>query len=61
MVIVATVALYGLTAVPVARRLGVTHQAHARPPCPRPAQPRRDSPFIGAETVTAPLAAGNRT
>jgi NhaP-type Na+/H+ or K+/H+ antiporter len=31
LVIVATVALYGLTAVPVARRLGVTHSARARP------------------------------
>ena len=30
-VIVATVALYGLTAVPVARRLGVTRPARARP------------------------------
>ena len=30
-VIVATVTLYGLTAVPVARRLGVTHPARARP------------------------------
>jgi NhaP-type Na+/H+ or K+/H+ antiporter len=31
LVIVATVALYGLTAVPVARRLGVTHPARTRP------------------------------
>jgi hypothetical protein len=31
LVIVATVALYGLTAVPVARRLGVTRPARARP------------------------------
>jgi NhaP-type Na+/H+ or K+/H+ antiporter len=31
LVIVATVALYGLTAVPVARRLGVTRSARARP------------------------------
>ena len=32
LVIVATVALYGLTAVPVARRLGVTRPARTRPP-----------------------------
>jgi hypothetical protein len=31
LVIVATVALYGLTAVPVARRLGVTRPARSRP------------------------------
>ena len=32
LVIVATVALYGLTAVPVARRLGVARPARSRPP-----------------------------
>ena len=48
LVIVVTVAVYGLTAVPVARRLGVTRPARARPlPRPGPALAGPGRPDVG--------------